>query len=625
MSHRWLVSLLAALALIVSVDPAAAQRRGDKPPARVEQSRDDIVELGRTKVDFGRGGDRDVIRVGEAEGTFQSIFLEVREGDIYLEGIEIVYGSGRSERLAIGRILRSGERTQPLDLRGERRFIKELVLQYRAKPGERRRPQVAVYGNRPPLRIGDRIGDFEVIGVARTDGGSDSIRLRLDREDGRIGQLKLRSVDGRLFVRSIDLTLGNGARQSADINQRLEEGQETGVIDLQGFYRQVREITINTRERRRGGGARLAILAKEAPPLTDIPRNWMQFGSASVGLAVDRDIIRVGRAEGRFKTIALRVTKNDILLREVKVVYENGQADSQQMWLYLPANSRTMPIPLKGDRFIREIQMVYQSRPDRRGQQAQVDVFGEYSDSWMRDNAAVYELPRDWVSFGKLGVDFGRDRDVIRVGESAGRFNKLALVARDNDVYISGITIVYGNGAADKREIHRYLVSNSRTPAIELDGKRYIKEIQLDYQSRFNWRGRRGTVEVLGEQVREERRFGRSIRGDRESRGWDLLGTQRAAMLAKDSDVFRVGERAGRFTSLRVGVRGGDVRFYGLRIVYGNGTSEYVSLSGELRDGDVSQPFDLQGRERFIDYIELRYRGRLGLKRPPEIDIWGKR
>jgi hypothetical protein len=643
MSRRWCRALVALALLAVVVDPSAAQRRDgdgyrdrggefrggrDRDGSRDERyglRNEDVVELGSNKVDFGR--DRDVIRVGEAEGTFQSIFLEVRDGDVFVNDIEVVYGNGGRERLEINRMLRSGERSPPIDLRKDRRLIREIDLRYQARPGERRRPTVTVFGTRPPLRIGDKVGSFDVIGIARVDGGEDATRARLDRDDGRVGRIKLRSTDGGVFVRSMDITFGNGETQRVEVNQRLGEGEETSVVDIAGFNRNIRDITIYTRDRRRGGGARIAILGDELPPLTDIPRDWIHFGTASVGLHVDKDVIRIGRAEGRFKSILLKVSRNDILLREVKIVYDNGEIDTRPAWLYMPAGSRTPAIDLKGrDRFIREIHLTYQSRPDRRGQQAEVDVFGEYTDSWMRDNAAIYDIPREWVSFGTQGFDFGRNQAAIQVGrQQDAKFRRIALIARNNDVYVSGVTIVYGNGNTDRREINRYLVANSRTLPLELKGDRNIAQIQVDYQSRFNWRGRQGTVEVVGEPIVDRDRDRDRGRGAGVEPGWDLLGTHRVSMLTNDFDTFKVGDRAGRFRSLRVTVRGGDVRFYAMRIVYGNGSSEDVAMSGELRDGQSSQVLDLKGHDRIVERVSFKYRAKLGLKRPPEVEIWGRR
>src|SRR5690606_21397468 len=117
---------------------------------------------------------------------------------------------------------------------------------------------------------------------------------------------------------------------------------------------------------------------------------------------------------------------------------------------------------------------------------------------------------------------------------------------------------------------------------LELKGDRNIAQVHVDYQSRFNWRGRQATVEVFGEQIVDrDRDRGRGAGVDP---GWDLLGTHRVSMLVNDFDTFKVGDRAGRFRSLRITVRGGDVKFYAMRITSGNGTTEDVAITGELRD-----------------------------------------
>ena len=63
---------------------------------------------------------------------------------------------------------------------------------------------------------------------------------------------------------------------------------------------------------------------------------------------------------------------------------------------------------------------------------------------------------------------------------------------------------------------------------------------------------------------------------------------------------------------------------YGMTIIYGNGNREDVGIYGTLRAGEVSQPFDLKGKTRFIDKIEFKYRTKLNLKGQGEVELWGK-
>jgi hypothetical protein len=79
----------------------------------------------------------------------------------------------------------------------------------------------------------------------------------------------------------------------------------------------------------------------------------------------DKDVVRVGRGEGRFNAIRLRVAGNKVHMMDLKVVYANGQPDDIQVREEIRAGSQTRPLDLKGERgrAIKEIEMVYRSQP----------------------------------------------------------------------------------------------------------------------------------------------------------------------------------------------------------------------------------------------------------------------
>ena len=105
---------------------------------------------------------------------------------------------------------------------------------------------------------------------------------------------------------------------------------------------------------------------------------WDQLGCQKVGFIKDRDVIRVGRREGRFTAIRLLVSGNKIHLMDLKVVYGNGQPDDLQVRREIRAGGQTRAIDLKGrKRFIDRIEMTYRSRPSFRGQ-ATVCVEGRH-------------------------------------------------------------------------------------------------------------------------------------------------------------------------------------------------------------------------------------------------------
>jgi hypothetical protein len=96
---------------------------------------------------------------------------------------------------------------------------------------------------------------------------------------------------------------------------------------------------------------------------------WEQLGCQKVGFLVDKDVIKVGRAEGRFKAIRLQVSDNTVYMMDLKVIYANGAPDDIPVRSEIHAGSQTRPLDLKGERrAIRQVEMVYRSQPSFKGQ-----------------------------------------------------------------------------------------------------------------------------------------------------------------------------------------------------------------------------------------------------------------
>lgn len=105
-------------------------------------------------------------------------------------------------------------------------------------------------------------------------------------------------------------------------------------------------------------------------------RGWELLGSKKVGFIADRDTIHVGRREGRFRAIELRVRNAPIHMMDLKVVYANGEPDDLPVRSEIRAGGETRAIDLRGrNRAIHEVQLVYRTRPSFRGL-ATVEVWG---------------------------------------------------------------------------------------------------------------------------------------------------------------------------------------------------------------------------------------------------------
>ena len=88
---------------------------------------------------------------------------------------------------------------------------------------------------------------------------------------------------------------------------------------------------------------------------------WIYLGEANVDGAVDHDRITVGRDEGTFRSIQLRVEKAPIEFDRVVVHYRNGGDDKLPVRQFVREGGQTTAIDLEGrDRVIQSVEIWYQ-------------------------------------------------------------------------------------------------------------------------------------------------------------------------------------------------------------------------------------------------------------------------
>jgi len=81
---------------------------------------------------------------------------------------------------------------------------------------------------------------------------------------------------------------------------------------------------------------------------------WDYLGDAHVDGGQDHDDIHVGRHDGRFRAIQLRVSGGEIFFERVIVHYGNGQNEELVIRDRIPSGGRTRAIDLPGDRRVIE-------------------------------------------------------------------------------------------------------------------------------------------------------------------------------------------------------------------------------------------------------------------------------
>ena len=99
---------------------------------------------------------------------------------------------------------------------------------------------------------------------------------------------------------------------------------------------------------------------------------------------------------------------------------------------------------------------------------------------------------REWVRLGDRHVGFLNDHDSIHVGKHEGKFVRLKLIIRRNDIKLNSITVIFGNGEVEDVVVDRYIPDGGEA-VIELphgwrEG-RFIRDVELHYHLPPDFRG----------------------------------------------------------------------------------------------------------------------------------------
>jgi hypothetical protein len=236
------VALLLLGAMTTMTTNAFAQRRewGDR----------DWVELGCQRVSFRV--DHDVVPVGRREGRFKAIRVFARGGDVEMLDLKVIYGNGAPDDVPVRSVLRRGDRSRSLDLRGWERSIDRVEMVYRALPsfrgrdaevcleglaGEAPPPAAPVYSARPAERSWEELGCKQVA-LFRTDRDS----IPVGRREGRFKAI-------RLFVRNADVEMldlsviySYGRPDDVPVRQIIRQGERTRPLELRGWERAIERV-----------------------------------------------------------------------------------------------------------------------------------------------------------------------------------------------------------------------------------------------------------------------------------------------------------------------------------------------------------------------------------------------
>jgi hypothetical protein len=105
-------------------------------------------------------------------------------------------------------------------------------------------------------------------------------------------------------------------------------------------------------------------------------RRWVFLGQTTVDGQRDRDTIVIGRSEGRFRSIQLRVAGAPVEFQRVVVRFANGTSEEVEFRDYIPAGGQTRAIDLSGgDRVISSVDFLYSKARWQRGARPRVALY----------------------------------------------------------------------------------------------------------------------------------------------------------------------------------------------------------------------------------------------------------
>jgi hypothetical protein len=361
--------------------------------------------------------------------------------------------------------------------------------------------------------------------------------------------------------------------------------------------------------------------------------------------------IDVSKAPGAFRGIRVKNKgATAIDLQRVQIVYSDGSVHNEDRQIDMRKGERSREIAAgSSDKFIDKVNVTWkatagrgtlqvlglQTREGRRAERPKGPATGDLS---VADTTPT-PTPGDGkgpvvdgndVMFGYQNVGFGIDRDVIKVGGEIGKFDRIRLRVLGNDVRLNTLKVLYMDGSTQDLAVDADIRANTRTSWLEIDGKKFIREIQMSYRSKPNFKGQ-ARIEVTGQYA--DGWLGPNGEGKAYNAGWVLLGAQTAGFTGFDKDTINVGKNEGGFAKLRIVAKDRAITLREVRVVFFTGPDEVFTMRERVDPGNPYGPLEFKSGRSAIKEIQAKYRSRFdlakGLKNlfegtPAVVEVWGQ-
>ena len=116
--------------------------------------------------------------------------------------------------------------------------------------------------------------------------------------------------------------------------------------------------------------------ASADPPAAVADGKWEKLGERTVNGKMDKDTFTVGRDDGVYTAIRIKVEGSTLKMFDVKVFFANGEVFDVKTPLYFDKDSATRVIDLPGNkRIIKRVEMKYGNVPG--GGNARIELWGK--------------------------------------------------------------------------------------------------------------------------------------------------------------------------------------------------------------------------------------------------------
>jgi hypothetical protein len=478
---------------------------------------------------------------------------------------------------------------------------------------------------RKPAPVAFDATGWTLLGTQAVDGKKDRDTLIVGRYEGKFDELTLVVGDSDLQLEDFTVVFSNGERFSPKLKHLFKEGARTRAFDLPGNDRTIAKIDVLYKNTPGGGRATLSVYgrdrrAKPAPVGTFDSRGWTLLGGQTVDGRRDKDTIVVGKYQGRFDQVTMVVSDSNLDLEDFTVVFGNGDRWSPKLKHGFKEGQRSKVVDLPGDdRTIAKIELAYRNTPG--GGKAKVEVYGK--DTGKRPGKPtpppVAWDNTGWTLLGSQSVNGRRDKDQIRLGRYAGKFDQLTLVVSDSDLELKDFTITFTNGQKWSPKVAHTFREGARTRAIDLPGKdRVLSRIDLAYANLAG--GGKAKVEVYGRDMKrpEPPPITPVVW---ESKGWTRIGKSTVDGW-RDRDTLNVRANV-PFSELMFVVAGSDVEVTNITVTFGNNEKLELPAKVVFKEGTRTAPLDLPGKLRKIKTVQFAYANLPGGGRAA-LEVWAR-